>query len=313
MAIPAGGFSSTPEISALVSPDDIVRVDTRVDYERGGIALNDPTQGYTVRSWMVKTDGSDIWVCPYPELAPVTVLYTTTNVTEVSLAFDQNMRPTVAFVAGGDTYLRWFDTLSASMVVTAYPNARSPMLTMDDKRQFAADTGTNDILFAYISNGNLCYRQQRDRYLVEYVLGAVPSSSSRLVQFGMGSNGRLQFKVASAANGAYVDISSGDMFLADGEDILQAEVGAVRTAVWRSRVYVFDAQPSFAWGRVEAEGAVTFNVFADGALLFTKADITDNRAFRLPPKKAREWFVEVSGADPVISVALASSTAELGR
>ena len=311
MAIPEGGFSSPAVVSALLFPDSIVRTDTRVDFERGGVALSDPTQGYNVRDWMCGTDGSEIWVSPYPEQAPRTVFYTGAEITEVSLAFDQNMAPTLVFVEDGVTKLRWFNTLSASWEVTVFANARSPMLTLDDKREFLSVN--SDIIFAYISGGNLCYRLQRDRYNTEYVLGPVPSSSSRLVQLGMGDNNRLQFKVASAANGAYVDISSGDMFIADGEDILQTEVGADQTAVWRSRVYTFDAQPSFAWARVEAEGAVSFKLYADGALLYHKPSVTSNVAFRLPPKKAREWYIEIEGAVRAQSVTIASSTAELGR
>lgn len=313
MSIPDNLLTDDRPESPLLTPDNLERVDPRRDWERGGVALSDPTQGLNVRDWTCWTDGLSIWVAPYPEQAPMVEVLTGSGITEVSLAFDQNMGPNVAYVEDGTCKLWWYDSALPGMTTTDFPGCRSPMLTMDDKRDKATNNGQNDIIFAYVRDGQLCWRQQRDRYTIERVLGAVPSASSRIVGMGMAENNRLQVKIASAANGAYVDISSGDMFIADGEDILQVDVGADQTTVWRSRVYVFDAQPSFAWARVEAEGPVSFKVFADGALLFTKAVVADNRAFRLPPKKAREWFVELSGTSRVVSVALASSTAELGR
>jgi len=129
---------------------------------------------------------------------------------------------------------------------------------------------------------------------------------------GMGKNLRLQFKLSSPTAAAHVEISSGDMYVVDGESIRQFDSGVASTAVWRSRVYVFDTLPSLAWARVEAEGAATVRVYADGSLLYTKTAVADNKAFRLPPKKAREWYVEVEGASRVVSVVLASSTQELG-
>lgn len=311
MTIPSGGFSSTPLSSPLLSPDSFPRLDTRVDFERGGVALNDPTQGYNIRDWQAGTDGIDVWVCPYPEQTPRTVYYTGNEITEVTLAFDQNMAPTLAWVENGLVKLRWFDSTVSTWAVTSFAGARSPMLTLDDKRPIA--NASNDIIFAYIRAGNVCYREQRTRFNPEIVLGPVPGASARLIQLGMGTNLRLQFKVAYVAAGVHVERSSGDMFVIDGTEVVKVEGGAVQEATWRSRVFVFDAQPSFAWARVEADGPVTVRVYADGALLITKPGVASNVPFRLPPKKAREWCIEVAGTERVVAMAMASSVAELER
>jgi hypothetical protein len=68
-------------------------------------------------------------------------------------------------------------------------------MTMDDKRPFANQY--SDAILGYIHGKNLMYRQQRDRFLIEYpVLADVPGHA-RLKQLGMCSNLRVQFTVSS--------------------------------------------------------------------------------------------------------------------
>lgn len=308
MAIPDEGFSSTPVESTLLSPDNLPRLDTRLDFERGGIGLSDVSQGYNVRDWMVRTDGVEIWVAPWPEQTPRTVVYTGAEITEVSLAFDQNMGPTVAFVEAGTTKLRWYNSLSAAIEVTSFVEARSPMLTLDDKRLFAS--GTSDIIFAYIRSGQVRYRQQRDRFGVEYTLGATPSAGSRLVQLGMGENNRLQFKVTVVPQAVHADRITDTLYVLAGEDIVGVERGAVEAAVWRSKVFVTNEVPVLPWARIEGAYPVTFRLYADGAVVQTKT-VADDEPFRLKALRCREWSVELSGTVRVQNVRLAQSIEEL--
>lgn len=313
MTIPGNLLSNDRPESPLLAPDDRQRTDPLQDWERGGVALNDPSQGHDVRDWKVWSDGLTIWVAPDPELTPRVAVQTGADITEVSLGFDQNMQPTVAYVDGGVTKLWWYDTVGAAMTTTTYPGYKTPMLTLDDKRDIATQTGVNDIIFAYVRDDLLCWRQQRERYTVERVLGPVPYPNTRIIGMGMSTGNRLQVKLSVPTSASHVDISSGDMFLVSGDAVLQVDAGAVPGAVWRSRIYVFDTQPSFAWARVEADGPATVRVYADGSLIHTKFDVASNTPFRLPAKKAREWYVEIAGVARVVAVTLASSTAELGR
>jgi hypothetical protein len=300
MSLPGNVLSSTPIKSALISPDDSERKNLREDFERGGVAVNDPTQGLDVKTWRGWTDGASIFVAPLPGLTPVTTVTTGVGITEVALAFDQNMEVTVAYVEGGATKLRWYDTQASATVTTTWTGARSPMLTLDDKRATAG--AANDVIFAYIRDGQARYRQQRDRYSVEYTLGPVPSDSARIEQLGMGVNNRLQFKVTAPPSAVRVDLLTDTMFVVGGTDLMPVAGGAVRAAVWRSRTYQVPEQPSPGWGRVEGSYPMQVRLIGDGEVRYTTPPILDAEPFRFPALRCREWALEVVGTNRVVEV-----------
>lgn len=308
MSLPGGAFSAAPMPSALLNPDTAARVLTQ-DFERGGVALNDPSQGLGVRDWKCWTDGSAVYVAPYPELAPQTLVLVDTDVTEVSLAFDQNMAATVAYVAAGVSKLRWYNSLLSAFTVTEFAGATGPMLTLDDKRP--SQTGTSDILLFYIRAGLACYRQQRDRFGIEFVLGAVTSAVTRVVACGMGVNGRLQVYLKSAPP-MHADISTDTLYLGGFDNTVRPMfAGQPMTAQWLSGVFSTDEQPTFGWAKVEALAyPARLTLYGDSGAVAT-VTITDDEPFRLPPVRSREWQVEVVSAGRVVAVRLAESRQEL--
>src|SRR5690606_945846 len=103
--------------------------------------------------------------------------------------FDQLMNPTFCFVEDGSTKLRWYDTLVGQTVTTDYgPDYISPKVSLDDKHD---NSGVNDVIFAYIRNNRLYYRQQRDRYQIEYQVS--DELVRRIQKIGMTSGFRFQF------------------------------------------------------------------------------------------------------------------------
>ena len=180
----------------LLPPDDDGRPSLTEDYEMGGIALNDPSQGLLVQHWRARLDGDDVLVGPDP-YSSESVVITDADITELSLAFDQNMRPTIAYVAAGVTKLYWYDTVPEQHVTTVF-NAedRSPFVTMDDKRAPATLINTNDVLFFYIRGTTLYYRQQRDRFQTERALATV-GADQFIVKCGMSRALRVQVHLSS--------------------------------------------------------------------------------------------------------------------
>jgi hypothetical protein len=84
---------------------------------------------------------------------------------------------------------------------------------------------------------------------------------------------------------------------------------------WKSKLYRYTVPISMSTARVFAEfsNGVTFKVYADGVLRFTKT-VADSRPFRLPSGfKARTWQVYLSSKDKVTSYQVATSTDELLR
>lgn len=145
------------------------------DYELGGIALQDPSEGLMYQVWTVRLDinedtgmGSVYLSAPN---TPDTLQFELLGITEVSLAFDQNMNPFIAFVQSGQARFWWYDPTVALQIFTDLPvGARSPKCCLDDKRPLQTELGQSDILLCYINGTTLYLREQRDRYLTEYPL-----------------------------------------------------------------------------------------------------------------------------------------------
>lgn len=196
MSLPGNALDPIGIAAVLLSPDVDGRPSLLEDYEMGGIAINDPSQGLQVQNWRARLDGDDVLVGPDP-YSSETVVISDTDITELSLAFDQNMRPTIAYVAGGVNKLYWYDTVPETHVTTVF-NAedRSPFVTMDDKRRPATTVNLNDVLFFYIRGTTLYYRQQRDRFQTERALATVEDGQS-IVKCGMSRALRVQVHLSS--------------------------------------------------------------------------------------------------------------------
>ena len=160
-------------------------------WEQGGVGLSDTSQGLVSHTWRAWTDSKDIYI-QRSDLAKDTAktLLAAPNITELDLTFDQNMRPVLTYVSGGIAKLYWYDTVSQSQVITDFPNVQNPRVSLDDKRSF--NTANSDVIFAYITNEQLCCRYQRERYGVEHVLHQLPPNA-KLGKIGMGTTNRFLF------------------------------------------------------------------------------------------------------------------------
>ena len=160
-------------------------------WESGGVGLSDTSQGLVSHTWRAWTDSKAIYIqrSDLPKDTTKTLL-AASNITELDLTFDQNMRPVLTYVSGGIAKLYWYDTVSQSQTVTDFPNAKNPRVSLDDKRAF--NTANSDVIFAYINNDQLCCRYQRERYGIEHVLHQLPPKT-QLVKIGMGTANRFLF------------------------------------------------------------------------------------------------------------------------
>lgn len=189
------GVLSTPRAvgSAFLPPRNITKRPL-VDYELGGTAIQDPAQGLRVQIWTGQIVGSDV-VLSAPSVAPV-IVFTQAGITEFQFTFDQNMNPFIAYLVDGESpRFRWFDPNVSSFVVTTLPSGSySLRCSMDDKR--APEIATSDVILTYLRAGTLYYRQQRDRYLIEYTLKA-GYGNHVIGAFGMSRVFRLQWQIVS--------------------------------------------------------------------------------------------------------------------
>lgn len=179
---------STVAINAAFSGARALPVTRTVDYEDGGIAIQDPSQGLLVQRWRARLINNEV-IVDADSVEPF-VLYSGEGVTEISLTFDQNMNPCLAFVQSGRAKLRWFDSVAGGIVITELAaDVMTPRVSLDDKR--ATQTSNSDIILAYLRGGALYYRQQRERFQTERLLDAGPHRG--LIKIGLTKNLRLQF------------------------------------------------------------------------------------------------------------------------
>jgi hypothetical protein len=136
-----------------------------VDYEDGGIGLNDPSAGLLYQEWICETDGTLVTL--RSANTAKTTIYTGTDISLVSCTFDQNMAPVLAFVDEDVAKLRWYDSTIADYRVDNISGA-FPRVFLDDKRpEFMV---SSDVILAYTRDSKLYFAMQRDRYGTEYLL-----------------------------------------------------------------------------------------------------------------------------------------------
>jgi len=203
--MPADTLSTSP-VPAVFTGPRAMPVQNLVDFEYGGIGIQDPSRGLMYQVWRCRVIGNSL-ILDAPNTPAFSIHDGAAPLTEVSLAFDQNMRPTIAFVEGGRAKLLWYDSAIPGETVTELAaGVITPRVALDDKRQ--SQLGISDIILAYLRDGGLYYRQQRDRFLVEIdptadmpeeereAARAQVAASGGLIKIGMNRQLRLQFMLA---------------------------------------------------------------------------------------------------------------------
>lgn len=195
MSLPNNALMLTAPTGVLLSPDALGRLSRVEDYEQGGVGLSDPSQGLRVQDWRLRLVGNEVRVSA-PPYASETVLFTAAGITELSLAFDANMRPAVAYLQSGVAKLWWYDATGGGLTTTVLAaDVRSPFLSFDDKRSPATTLNLNDILLFYVRSNRLCYRQQRERFQTERTLAWFEGSSVTIKKAGMNNGLRMQIEM----------------------------------------------------------------------------------------------------------------------
>lgn len=190
MAFSENRLSTTLVASPYTYPYTLTSADRKVAYALGGVALSDASQGLAVQLWTATAKPTHVELTAPNQATPIVIL-TQPDIAELTLAFDQNMNVTLAYVQLGQAKLYWFDTFISAYTITTFPLAISPRVTLDDRREL--QTALSDVVLGYVRADNLYFRLQRDRYLNEYLLKL--NVAGRLEQMGMNTKNRLQFKI----------------------------------------------------------------------------------------------------------------------
>lgn len=182
--IPGNQFTPTPLPSLFVAPYDR-NYNPNKAFSSGGVAIGDPSQGRDMQNWEAAIEGDNIVV--RPEGGAVQLTLSAPGAVDVTLAFDGNMAATVAWLTGTTASLYYYDSIVGGYITKTFADVTSCRVCIDDIRTF--NTTNSDILLVYTKGGNLYWRQQRDRYDVERLVGA---TANRIVKAGPSETGRLQ-------------------------------------------------------------------------------------------------------------------------
>ena len=163
-------------------------------WDRGGVAISDPSEGIDSYIWESWSDGDTIYI--RREGGATLEVISEPLITEIDLTFDQNMRPCIVYVSDGVSKMFWYDASVEKQTTTIYPDIRNPRVSLDDKR--TVNTSESGIIFSYVRGNSLYYRLQRDRYSIEHL---IIDESFRdkdlpltLKKIGMGMGGRFLFE-----------------------------------------------------------------------------------------------------------------------
>lgn len=190
--LPEGRLSTWNAPARSILGGRSLEASLKIDHEDGPVALNDPSEGLFYQIWTGQVYDGGVFL--FADLVERQDILEALNITEMSFTFDQNGRPTVVYIQYGLAKIWWYDSTIAGHATTNIGSGIiSPKVILDDKRQ--TQTDSSDIILGYIRNENLYYRQQRDRFGVEYLLKA--NVVGRLQKLGMGNNLRLQFIVGN--------------------------------------------------------------------------------------------------------------------
>lgn len=190
--IPDDRFSLTYVPGEVLNPLPLNRMSGTL---WGPANIQDPTQGFFVQLWHFQSDKFKVTLWSDTQV-PIDLFTRVLPISNVSVSFDTNANPCVAFQDSTGSYLYWFDPVPNDYVfffISA--DATYPYVTLDDGRTFNQTNADN--ILGYIESGTIRYRQLRDRYLIEYTppvgAGGVPVAADILYYIGMQSSLRLDF------------------------------------------------------------------------------------------------------------------------
>jgi hypothetical protein len=154
----------------------------------GGTALNRGNEGRMVKIWNISyeneiikikpSDGDVVWQRGEP------------GIKSLSCAFDNNMSQVIGWRKDTGCALYYYDTTIQQFRVRDFPDATACRVCVDDPRDFY--NAQSDVMFIYTSGNRLYYRQQRDRYDIEYFIG---NTTKILKRAGPNVGYRLQIEL----------------------------------------------------------------------------------------------------------------------
>lgn len=180
--------------SSLLFPHDTPRTEALCARDLGPVALSDASQGLSYKLWELSYASGTFYI--RDEVTNVTTtLFSDSGVTWVSLSFDQNGRPFVSYIKNSILHARWFDPNVSGYTISSYSSADRCFCLLDSRDDSLVSS--SDVLIVYLVGNSLFWRQQRDRFLVEYNITYSIVEDGIVGNFGFQTNGRVGLLVGT--------------------------------------------------------------------------------------------------------------------
>ena len=191
MSVPLDTFTPEPVTAAFLPPLDESYTPLSMR-ATGGIAIGDGSQGREVQFWTVSY-GSDDVISVQPEMSGIAGFeLVVEGMLSVCLAFDSNRAVALSNLTADGGYQYFFNGLVDDYQTNYYPNITSCRVAVDKTTEFF--NAQSDVIFAYTDTSDeVHYRQQRDRYEIEYDVGS--SAGWELIRLGPSNDNRLQLQL----------------------------------------------------------------------------------------------------------------------
>lgn len=157
-------------------------------WERGGVALEDATEGLDVANWLFFVVDDELFVRREDSDTPTSLGVITPAPVQITGSFDADMFPIFAWVdSNGDTFVTWDDGAELLQLPARSGHVR---LARDDFREDFVTAGDSNVVLAYVRDNVLYYRVLSDDFATEE--NAAPGFSS-LAQIGPTDTLQFQF------------------------------------------------------------------------------------------------------------------------
>lgn len=186
MSLPLNVITPTPVRAEFIAPWD-EPYDPMTEAVSGGTAIGDGANGRFVQRWTIFYEGGNVKVAN--EAGVVSFSQARADVLSLSLAFDTNMGVIYCWQSPAGSNLYYFDSSLGTYTVLTIGDGTSCRCCADDMRQF--NETASDVIFAYTRDEKLYWRQQRDRFAIERLVG--PSGVRTLERAAPNILNRFQF------------------------------------------------------------------------------------------------------------------------
>lgn len=188
--IPLNTFTPEPVLTAFQAPAD-QPYSSLEESHRGGIAISDGSKGRNVQTWTGRYERETVNIYAEGATTPGYSLVMP-GVLTLSIGFDNNMRPVVAYQTATGSHLHFYDTSPESYSIIDIADGTSCRCCTDDVRDLY--NTQSDVIFGYVrADGHLYYRIQRERFLIEHHVG--DAEGAQLVRMGQSHGRRLTFQL----------------------------------------------------------------------------------------------------------------------